>query len=41
MLTSFFMALASQDEEALTMNIDAALNSFLPKIGATQMDVVS
>ena len=40
-LTSFFMALASQDEEELTMTIDVALNSFLHKVGATKMDVVS
>ena len=40
-LTSFFMALASQDEEELTMTIDVALNSFLHKLGATKMDVVS
>ena len=40
-LTSFFMALASQDEEQLTMTIDVALNSFLHKVGATKMDVIS
>ena len=40
-LTSFFMALASQDEDELTMAVDVALNSFLHKVGATKMDVIS
>ena len=40
-LTSFFMALASQDEDELTMAVDVALNSFLHRVGATKMDVIS
>ncbi|MGM9734598.1 MAG: zinc-ribbon domain-containing protein [Prevotella sp.] len=40
-LTSFFNALANNDEEALTMSIDVVLNSFLHKVGATKADVIS
>ena len=40
-LTSFFMALASQDEEELTMAVDVVLNSFLHKAGATKNDVIT
>lgn len=40
-LTSFFMALASQDEDELTMAVDVVLNNFLHKAGATKMDVIS
>ena len=40
-LTSFFTALANQDEDALTLAVDVVLNSFLHKAGAQKADVIS
>lgn len=40
-LTSFFNALADNDEETLTMTVDVVLNSFLHKAGATKADVIT
>lgn len=40
-LTSFFNALADNDEDALTMSVDVVLNSFLHRAGATKADVIS
>lgn len=39
-LTSFFDALGSRDEDALTMNIAVSMNSFLHKENATKLDVL-